>query len=105
MNPWLGFLTGWVMLLDYLLLPMVCYLLGVAEIPRVAVTEAVADFHVGGNALAQAYQGIGRRIFDVSSRIVMRDNTFDVTDFPRCVPLDSEVAHRYCGGDPGDLNE
>jgi putrescine importer len=26
-NPYLGFLTGWVMLLDYLLLPMVCYLL------------------------------------------------------------------------------
>ena len=25
-NPHLGFLTGWVMLLDYLLLPMVCYL-------------------------------------------------------------------------------
>lgn len=26
-NPNLGFLTGWVMLVDYLLLPMVCYLL------------------------------------------------------------------------------
>lgn len=26
-NPWLGFGTGWVMLLDYLLLPMICYLL------------------------------------------------------------------------------
>lgn len=26
-HPHLGFLTGWVMLLDYLLLPMVCYLL------------------------------------------------------------------------------
>ncbi|WP_454787896.1 APC family permease [Mycolicibacterium lutetiense] len=26
-NPWLGFFTGWVMLVDYLLLPMVCYLL------------------------------------------------------------------------------
>lgn len=26
-NPYLGFLTGWLMLLDYLLLPMVCYLL------------------------------------------------------------------------------
>ncbi|MFB6610277.1 APC family permease [Agromyces sp. NPDC056379] len=26
-NPWLGFLTGWVMLIDYLLLPMICYLL------------------------------------------------------------------------------
>jgi amino acid transporter len=26
-NPWIGFGTGWVMLLDYLLLPMVCYLL------------------------------------------------------------------------------
>ncbi|MGV0812292.1 APC family permease [Mycolicibacterium boenickei] len=26
-NPWLGFLTGWVMLVDYLLLPMICYLL------------------------------------------------------------------------------
>jgi putrescine importer len=26
-HPYLGFLTGWVMLLDYLLLPMVCYLL------------------------------------------------------------------------------
>lgn len=25
-NPWLGFGTGWVMLLDYLLLPMICYL-------------------------------------------------------------------------------
>lgn len=27
LNPWLGFGTGWVLLLDYLLLPMVCYLL------------------------------------------------------------------------------
>jgi len=26
-NPWLGFMTGWVMLIDYLLLPMICYLL------------------------------------------------------------------------------
>ena len=26
-NPWLGFGTGWVLLLDYLLLPMICYLL------------------------------------------------------------------------------
>ncbi|OCB12004.1 hypothetical protein A5717_18390 [Mycolicibacterium porcinum] len=26
-SPWLGFFTGWVMLVDYLLLPMVCYLL------------------------------------------------------------------------------
>ena len=26
-NPFLGFFTGWIMLLDYLLLPMVCYLL------------------------------------------------------------------------------
>lgn len=26
-NPYLGFLTGWVMLIDYLLLPMICYLL------------------------------------------------------------------------------
>ena len=26
-NPYLGFFTGWIMLLDYLLLPMVCYLL------------------------------------------------------------------------------
>lgn len=26
-NPWVGFATGWVMLLDYLLLPMICYLL------------------------------------------------------------------------------
>src|SRR5689334_664131 len=26
-HPHLGFLTGWVMLLDYVLLPMVCYLL------------------------------------------------------------------------------
>ncbi|MFF5626891.1 APC family permease [Microbacterium sp. NPDC012755] len=27
LNPWLGFGTGWVLLLDYLLLPMICYLL------------------------------------------------------------------------------
>ena len=26
-QPHIGFLTGWVMLLDYLLLPMICYLL------------------------------------------------------------------------------
>ncbi|WP_188042418.1 APC family permease [Microbacterium sp. ANT_H45B] len=26
-NPWFGFGTGWIMLLDYLLLPMICYLL------------------------------------------------------------------------------
>lgn len=26
-NPWMGFFTGWVMLIDYLLLPMICYLL------------------------------------------------------------------------------
>ncbi len=26
-NPYLGFLTGWIMMLDYLLLPMICYLL------------------------------------------------------------------------------
>jgi amino acid transporter len=26
-NPFVGFMTGWVMLLDYLLLPMICYLL------------------------------------------------------------------------------
>lgn len=28
-QPHVGFLTGWVMLLDYLLLPMICYLLGI----------------------------------------------------------------------------
>lgn len=26
-HPWVGFATGWVLLLDYLLLPMICYLL------------------------------------------------------------------------------
>lgn len=59
-HPHLGFLTGWVMLLDYLLLPMVCYLL-----IGIYMNEFVAAVPVWVWVVIAAVTGAATNIFGV----------------------------------------
>lgn len=70
-QPHVGFLTGWVMLLDYLLLPMICYLLlGIyineffPSIPVWAIVVAVA-------ALSAAINIIGMKTASIIDTIII----------------------------------
>ena len=55
MNPYFGFVTGWLMLLDYLLLPMICYLLLGIYIneffPQIPIWSIVVFFVVVGGII------------------------------------------------------
>ncbi|MBC9935703.1 MULTISPECIES: APC family permease [unclassified Leucobacter] len=63
-NPWIGFGTGWVLLLDYLLLPMICFLLFgiymneyVPAVPTVIWVVLAAAFGVTINILGARISG------------------------------------------------
>lgn len=58
-NPWLGFFTGWVMLLDYLLLPMVCYLLVGIYMNTFVPAVPVAVWVIGLAVLVAAINIVG----------------------------------------------
>lgn len=70
-QPHIGFLTGWVMLLDYLLLPMICYLLlGVyvnEYFPQIPVWAVV----VGIAAVAAVLNILGARLSSVIDMIII----------------------------------
>lgn len=63
-NPWAGFAAGWVLLLDYLLLPMICYLLFgvymneyVPQVPVFVWVILAAVFGMGINILGARVSG------------------------------------------------
>jgi putrescine importer len=60
-NPWVGFFTGWVMLIDYLLLPMVCYLLLGIYMNSVLPGVPVAVWVVGAVVFVAAFNIVGVR--------------------------------------------
>lgn len=60
-NPWLGFFTGWVMLIDYLLLPMICYLLLGIYMNSVLPDVPVAVWVVAAAAFVAAFNILGIR--------------------------------------------
>ncbi|WP_328293993.1 APC family permease [Kineococcus sp. NBC_00420] len=60
-NPWLGFFTGWVMLLDYLLLPMICYLLLGTYLNAFVPGVPVALWVVAGAVFVAVFNVIGVR--------------------------------------------
>ena len=60
-NPWLGFFTGWVMLIDYLLLPMVCYLLLGIYMNSVLPGVPVAVWVVAAAAFVAVFNIVGVR--------------------------------------------
>ncbi|MDQ1172150.1 putrescine importer [Microbacterium testaceum] len=71
-NRWLGFGTGWVLLLDYLLLPMICYLLF-----AVYMNEYVPDVPVWVWVVAAA--AFGATINIVGARVSGRLNVIVVS--------------------------
>ncbi|WP_327349242.1 APC family permease [Streptomyces sp. NBC_01321] len=61
-NPWLGFGTGWVMLLDYLLLPMVCYLLFGIYMNEYVPSVPVAAWVIAGAFLGALVNVLGVKV-------------------------------------------
>lgn len=60
-NPWVGFFTGWVMLIDYLLLPMICYLLLGIYMNNVVPGIPVWVWVVGSAAFVAIFNIVGVR--------------------------------------------
>ncbi|MDO4868893.1 MAG: APC family permease [Bacillota bacterium] len=70
-QPHLGFLTGWVMLLDYLLLPMVCYLLIGIYVNEYLPALPVWVIVVGCAALGAIFNIIGVKTASIVDSIII----------------------------------
>ncbi len=97
-NPHLGFMTGWVMLVDYLLLPMVCYLLMGIYIneyfPSIPVWVMIV-FFIGVGAIINI---IGAKVATtVDTIIIIAQLVFTAVTIVLC------IKYVLDGGGTGDL--
>ena len=70
-QPHIGFLTGWVMLLDYLLLPMVCYLLIGIYVNEYFPALPVWVIVVGCAALGAVFNIVGVKTASIIDSIII----------------------------------
>ena len=70
-QPHIGFLTGWVMLLDYLLLPMVCYLLIGIYVNEYCPALPVWVIVVGCAALGAIFNIVGVKTASIIDSIII----------------------------------
>ncbi|WP_181409007.1 APC family permease [Schumannella soli] len=78
-NPWVGFFTGWVMLIDYLLLPMICYLLLGIYMHDVLPMIPVAVWVIAAAAFVAVFNIIGVRAAGrVNSVVVVAQVAFSL---------------------------